>query len=85
MLFKVKGKVSFIGFPKGGAVSDNGFYMFSIKDVEVLEGNVLDLQFTRYNTLNLRGYLSKCEVGQTVELEIVYHSKDSYGAKYEIK
>ena len=85
MLFKVKGKVSFIGFPKGGAVSDNGFYMFSIKDVEVLEGNVLDLQFTRYNTLNLRGYLSKCEVGQAVELEIVYHSKDSYGAKYEIK
>ena len=84
-MFRVKGKVKNIFFPKAGQISTNDFYIFALGDVEVISGDVYNLSFTKYNTLSVQGNLSECVLGKTLELDIEFKSSDMrFGTSYKI-
>ena len=84
-MFRVKGKVKNIFFPKAGQISTNDFYIFALGDVQVISGDVLSLSFTKYNTLSVQGNLSECVLGKTLELDIEFKSSDMrFGTSYKI-
>lgn len=84
-MFVLRGKITNIFHPKAGQVSSNGFYIFTLGDVTVLEGDYDKLSFTKYGTLSVQGTLSECKLDQYIDLKIEFLKSDPrFGTSYKI-
>lgn len=84
-MFRIRGKVVNIFFPKAGSVNTNNFYIFALGDVSILEGEKDKLSFTKYNTLSVQGNLCDCKVDSYITVQIEFLKSDArFGTSYKI-